>query len=229
MPSALYAAECSISGTTVFRNFVRRPPARPARLACTARGSRRRTGRGRCRRAPASSWSTSDPSRAAAAPTSSFLHDFAVDQTLEVDERIEPGHVRILGARGPVGIERAGRRVPARLRLARGGGVHRLDVGLPPAVLRSAQLVGERLGRAGIDAAAAQDLLILGGSRGRGGEIGELRTVLGCLRGRTLSADQRDLVGQLAARDPVVEREQLALLGQRLREVRVCAEPNVAL
>src|SRR5207245_9110386 len=90
------------------------------------------------------------------------------------------------------------------------------DLGAPAQVLRF-ELGSDRLGLSRVHAAVAEHLPGGAGAAGGDGRIG--RAVRSRFGGRALTADERDLVGQLLVRDRVVANQQLALLLERLREV----------
>ena len=134
----------------------------------------------------------------------------AVDQRVEVDERVAPGHVGVARDAAPG----RGRRSPSAgwrqvVGWPRRAVADVLDVGLPRRCRRrsarrraSASSPGTRSRRR---RPGRRSPSVRRRDVGVGGAVGRR------LRGRALAADQRDLVGQLALRHRVVVGQQLAL------------------
>src|SRR5207302_6152897 len=80
----------------------------------------------------------------------------AVDQRVEVDERVSPRHLRGARTGRLVGVDRAKRGVRAGLRLIGGTVAEVFDIG-PPRLALGGELIGERARLGGINAAASRN------------------------------------------------------------------------
>ena len=135
----------------------------------------------------------------------------------EVHERVAKRRIRsrARGLRGRrIGLRE--RRMRARA-LLRAGFIDALHIRAPTQML-GLQLSGERLRRGRVYAASAEHLFVGAGAGRR--DRGVVRAVGDRFDGRPLTAQQRDLVGELLVRDPVVARQKLSLVLERLRHVR---------
>ena len=139
----------------------------------------------------------------------------AVDDRVEVDERIVARRVHVARVRLLRVVLRVDRGVPARLRLGRRV-ADVLHVPLPREVARR-ELVGERA-HAGRVHAARPDGLAVGRRSGQAEVAVDLAVALR-LRVGALAAQLGDVVGQAVVRRAVVIVEQLALREQGLVEV----------
>ena len=139
----------------------------------------------------------------------------AVDDRVEVDERVVARGVLVAGA-GLLGVVGgADRRVATGPRLRRRV-ADVLHVALPcEAPLGELVRKGRNVG--GEDAAGADRLPV--GGRGDAPEVGEHRAVGLRLRIRSLAADLREVVRQAVVRDAVVVVEELSLREQRSHEI----------